>query len=287
MKNSTLKAPDGSYSFTIGDDSCLSLIVGPCVIESRDSILRHIDKIKNACDQFPHIKLVFKSSYDKANRTSAGSFRGLGIQDGLEVLAEVRKEFNVPIITDVHSPQDARLAAEVVDVLQIPAFLCRQTDLLLSVGSQNKVALIKKGQFLHPEDMLYAANKVESMGCSQILLCERGACFGYRDLIVDFRSFSIMRDLGYPVVFDATHSVQMMGGAHGSSSGNRKYVPALSRAALSYGVDALFIECHESPDQAPSDGPNMVPLDYLPKLLESLSKYWLLRKELADNDLLD
>jgi 2-dehydro-3-deoxyphosphooctonate aldolase (KDO 8-P synthase) len=287
MKNSTLKAPDGSYSFTIGDNSCLSLIVGPCVIESRESILRHIDKIKNVCDQFPHIKLVFKSSYDKANRTSAGSFRGLGIQDGLEVLAEVRKEFNVPIITDVHSPQDARLAAEVVDVLQIPAFLCRQTDLLLSVGSQNKVALIKKGQFLHPEDMLYAANKVESMGCSQILLCERGACFGYRDLVVDFRSFSIMRDLGYPVVFDATHSVQTMGGANGSSSGNRKYVPALSRAALSYGVDALFIESHESPDQAPSDGPNMVPLEDLPKLIEGLSRYWLLRKNLDEDGLLN
>jgi 2-dehydro-3-deoxyphosphooctonate aldolase (KDO 8-P synthase) len=287
MNSVTLVAPDSTYDFTIGDDSSLCLILGPCVIESREHLLRHASGIVAMISEYPNLKLVFKSSYDKANRTSGAGFRGLGIDEGLSLLEEVRKEFNVPVITDVHSPEDVKSAASVVDILQIPAFLCRQTDLLVAAGSTGKTTLIKKGQFLHPSDMKFAAEKVKLSGSENILLCERGACFGYRDLVVDFRSFSIMRDAGFPVVFDATHAVQVMGGASGSSSGNREYVPALARAALAFGVDGLFLECHESPETAPSDGPNMLPLEVLPNVLKTLSRYWHLRTSLVSEGVLD
>lgn len=269
-----VNSPDGSSSFVIGNNESLCLIAGPCVIESREMLLRHAEAAIKITSKFNNISLVFKSSFDKANRTSLKGYRGLGIDEGLKILQEVRTEFNVPVITDVHTPEDASLVSEVVDIMQIPAFLCRQTDLLIAVGACSKPVLIKKGQFLHPSDMKFAADKVKSSGNNEILLCERGTCFGYRDLVVDFRSFSIMKDLGYPVVFDATHSVQSMGGAGGSSSGNRTYAPLLSIAAISYGIDALFIECHEDPDSAPSDGPNMINFNSLKELCHKVSALW-------------
>ncbi|HMO18640.1 MAG TPA: 3-deoxy-8-phosphooctulonate synthase [Oligoflexia bacterium] len=273
--------PDCLSSFVIGNQSCLPLILGPCVIESRESVFRHAEKIQALLKSGKSLGIIFKSSYDKANRTSGSSFRGPGLHEGLEILAEVRREFNLPVITDVHSPDEARAAGDVVDVLQIPAFLCRQTDLLMSAGSRKKPVLIKKGQFLHPSDMAFAAGKVSEAGSNQLLLCERGSSFGYRELVVDFRSFAVMRELEYPVVFDATHSVQSIGGSgKGTSSGARKYVPALSRAAISFGVDALFLECHEDPDHAPSDGPNMIPIDLMSTLVSDLSGYWEMGKKI-------
>jgi 2-dehydro-3-deoxyphosphooctonate aldolase (KDO 8-P synthase) len=251
------------------DGSKLVLICGPCVIESREHSLRHAEKIKGIADDC-NLPLIFKSSYDKANRTAGDSFRGLGLDAGLEILAEVRRDIGVPVITDVHSPAEAKIVSEVVDFLQIPAFLCRQTDLLLAAAETKKPVMIKKGQFVAPEDMKFAVQKIESAGNKNAILCERGSCFGYRDLVVDFRGLSIMRSLGVPVVFDATHSVQIMGGAGGKSSGRREFVPMLARAAVAAGVDGIFIEAHEDPDKAPSDGPNMLSLELLPKLLGDL-----------------
>ncbi len=254
----------------IGADAPLTLICGPCVIESRDHALRTAERLLEI-NSSRGFRLVYKSSYDKANRTSAKSFRGPGIDEGLKILNEVRNVHGLPVITDVHSPEEARAAGEVVDIVQIPAFLCRQTTLLLAAGETGKAVMVKKGQFLHPSDMQFAAEKILSTGNEKVLLCERGSCFGYRELIVDFRGLEMMRGLGYPVVFDATHSVQVMGGAGGSSSGNRDMVPSLARAAVAVGIDALFLECHEDPDSAPSDGPNMIPLDQLAPLLEDLA----------------
>ena len=216
------------------------------------------------------IGLIYKSSYDKANRTSQNSYRGVGLKQGLDILAEVKESFSIPVITDVHTPGEAETAARFVDVLQIPAFLCRQTDLLAAAGRTANAVMIKKGQFLHPSDMRYAAQKAASAGSERLLLCERGTCFGYRDLVVDFRGLLQMREIGYPIVFDATHSVQQMGGAGGASSGNREFVPALARAAVAVGVDAVFLECHEAPDEAPSDGPNMLPMQLVKPLLSDL-----------------
>ncbi len=275
-----ISSSDAAKSFTVGDRSSLCMIAGPCVIESRDMIFRHAEAVVGTVSAYPELSLIFKSSYDKANRTSLKGFRGMGMEEGLRILQDIKSEFNVPVITDVHSPEEARAVAEVVDVLQIPAFLCRQTDLLRAAGECGKPVLIKKGQFLHPSDMRYAAEKVKAGGSDQVFLCERGSCFGYRDLVVDFRSFSIMKDLGYPVVYDVTHSVQSMGGADGASSGNRAYVPALAMAAISYGVDALFIECHENPDSAPSDGANMLTLEMLDILCNNISLLWNLKKSM-------
>lgn len=253
----------------LGDSHELLVISGPCVIESRDHALKTAERLK-ALSVSLKMPFVYKSSYDKANRTSVSSYRGMGIHEGLEVLSEVRSQFDIPVITDVHSEEEAKLAGEVVDIVQIPAFLCRQTDLLLAAGQAAANVLVKKGQFLHPSDMKFAAEKVEQAGSANVLLCERGSCFGYRELIVDFRSLGILRGLGYPVVFDATHSVQIMGGKGGSSGGAREWVEPLSRAAVAFGIDALFLECHENPDSAPSDGPNMLPLDRLEPLLTQL-----------------
>lgn len=256
--------------FTIGGGE-LCIIAGPCVIESRDHLLRHAEQVVEICRRV-QVPVIFKSSFDKANRTSSGGYRGLGQEAGLAVLQEVRAQFGVPVITDVHLPDQVRIVAEVVDVLQIPAFLCRQTDLLVAAGETGKPVMVKKGQFLAPQDMKFVAEKIVSTGNKNVLLCERGTCFGYRELVVDFRSFAVMRELGFPVVFDATHSVQVMGGSGGSSSGNREYVPLLARAAVSAGVDAVFLEVHEQPDKAPSDGPNMLPITQLEALLKNLKQ---------------
>ncbi|MFN8389126.1 MAG: 3-deoxy-8-phosphooctulonate synthase [Bdellovibrionota bacterium] len=262
--------------FSIGADEPLAVICGPCVIESRDHVLRMAEAISEICRRV-QVPLIFKSSYDKANRTSASGYRGLGIDAGLKILSEVRTSFQVPVISDVHTEEEAAQCKSVLDVVQIPAFLCRQTSLLEAAGQTGKAVLVKKGQFLAPEDMQFAAEKIRAGGSRHVLLCERGACFGYRDLVVDMRSLVIMRELGDPVVFDATHSVQKMGGAGGKSGGNRAFVPHLARAAVAVGVDAVFLECHDDPDHAPSDGPNMLPLPALQPLLEDLKRVHELR----------
>lgn len=216
------------------------------------------------------LSLVFKSSYDKANRTSLSGRRGVGLDAGLKILGEIKKDFNLPILTDVHSIEEAQSAASVVDVLQTPAFLCRQTDFLIGVGKTGKPINVKKGQFLPPDDMQLVAEKIASTGNTKIMLCERGATFGYRDLVVDMRSLAIMRKSGYPVIFDATHSVQSMGGAGGSSGGSREFIPYLARAAVAVGIDGIFIEAHDNPEHAPSDGPSMLPFSELRAVLESI-----------------
>jgi 2-dehydro-3-deoxyphosphooctonate aldolase (KDO 8-P synthase) len=251
----------------------LLLITGPCQIETLDLALHTAEFIKGLSERFP-VSVVYKSSYDKANRTSLSTARGVGLEEGLRILERVRTTFDLPVLTDVHSPEEAKAAAEVVDVLQIPAFLCRQTDLLVAAGSTRKPVNIKKGQFLAPADMKYAADKVAAGGSKEIFLCERGTSFGYRDLIVDMRSLVIMSELGFPVIFDGTHSVQSMGGSGGMSGGTRSFVPPLVRAACAVGISGLFIECHPNPDSAPSDGPTMIPMHEMPELIESACAIW-------------
>lgn len=250
----------------IGDGG-LALIAGPCVVESRELAFEVATRLKEVCGALG-MPFVFKASFDKANRTSLDSFRSIGFESSLAILAEVREALGVPVLTDVHEPGQAEPAAEVADVLQIPAFLCRQTDLLRAAGATGKPVNVKKGQFMAPADMEFAVRKVAPGGEPRVLLTERGATFGYRDLVVDFRSLAVMRNFA-PVVFDATHSVQSPGGAGGKTGGDRRYVPSLARAAAAFGVDALFIETHPRPDQAMSDGPNMVPLDEIEELLRS------------------
>ncbi len=250
----------------VGGDK-LTLIAGPCVIESEELCLEVASYLKNVSLKLG-IGYIFKSSYDKANRTAISSFRGPGLEKGLEILMKVREEVKVPILTDVHTPEEARIVGEVVDALQIPAFLCRQTDLLLSAGRTGKPINVKKGQFMAPWDMRYVVEKIESTGNRQILLCERGTTFGYNNLVVDFRSLVIMKKLGYPVVFDATHSVQMPGASGGISGGDREMAPYLLRAACAIGVDAIFLETHPYPERALSDSATMLPLQNLPSLLE-------------------
>jgi 2-dehydro-3-deoxyphosphooctonate aldolase (KDO 8-P synthase) len=236
------------------------LIAGPCVIETEDLTLQIADTIQAACDGLP-LQLVFKASFDKANRTSSGSFRGPGIGGGLAILQRVRDTLGLPVTTDVHEPSQAGAIGEVCDLLQIPAFLCRQTDLLLAAAKTGKAVNVKKGQFVAPTDMQYVAEKLEGAGCRDILLCERGTFFGYGRLVNDMKSLVIMRELGAPVIFDATHSVQEPGGLGGATGGNRAMVEPLARAAVAVGIDGLFFETHPNPDQSPSDGANMVPLD--------------------------
>jgi 2-dehydro-3-deoxyphosphooctonate aldolase (KDO 8-P synthase) len=238
----------------------LILIAGPCQIESRDHALMMAEALVTICNS-ARVQLIYKSSYDKANRTSLSGARGSGLEAGLKILEEVRRTFSVPVLSDVHSESEALAAGAVLDALQIPAFLCRQTDLLIAAGKTGRYVNIKKGQFLHPADMQYAAEKVASTGNTNILLCERGSSFGYRDLVVDMRGISIMRKFGYPVIFDATHSVQSMGGSGGSSGGSREFVRPLARAAVAAGAHGVFIECHENPGAAPSDGATMLPLE--------------------------
>jgi 2-dehydro-3-deoxyphosphooctonate aldolase (KDO 8-P synthase) len=263
----------------IGGQNPVALITGPCQLESLDHARMMADRIATACAP-TGTRFIFKASYDKANRSSIGTARGLGMERGLEILGRIREEFGVPVLTDVHEPGHCALAAAVVDVLQIPAFLCRQTDLLLAAGETGRAINIKKGQFLAPWDMKNVAAKVESTGNRRILLCERGTSFGYNTLVSDFRGLPIMAETGWPVVFDATHSVQQPGGLGASSGGQREFVPVLARAACAVGVAALFIETHEAPDTAPSDGPNMVPVHELGALLAQLRAFDALSKGL-------
>jgi 2-dehydro-3-deoxyphosphooctonate aldolase (KDO 8-P synthase) len=263
----------------IGGDNPFALIAGPCQMESLDHARMLCDRLLAACAP-TGTKLIFKASYDKANRTSLSGQRGLGIDVGLRVLADIRAEFGVPVLTDVHEAAQCAVAAQAVDVLQIPAFLCRQTDLLLAAGATGAAVNIKKGQFLAPWDMAHVAAKVESTGNDRILLCERGTSFGYNTLVTDFRGLPQMAATGWPVVFDATHSVQQPGGQGGSSGGQREFVPVLARAACAVGISALFIETHEAPERAPSDGPNMVPVDQMQALIGRLSAFDRLAKGL-------
>jgi len=254
---------------TVGNDLTLTLIAGPCAIESRDHALKTSERLV-AITQQAGVGFIYKSSFDKANRTSIESGRGIGMDEGLRILADVREAHGCPVLTDVHEREQCAPAAEAVDVLQIPAYLCRQTDLLLAAGKTGKAINVKKGQFLAPWDMKHVAAKVASTGNQRILLTERGASFGYNTLVSDMRSLPIMAEEGYPVVFDATHSVQQPGGQGGRSGGQREFVPVLARAAVAVGVGAVFMETHEDPDSAPSDGPNMVPLGDMPALLATL-----------------
>jgi 2-dehydro-3-deoxyphosphooctonate aldolase (KDO 8-P synthase) len=254
---------------TFGGGAPFALIAGPCVIESREHALRHAEAIARICRRL-HVPFVFKSSYDKANRTSGRSFRGVGIEHGLSVLAAAREATGAPVLTDVHDAQQAAAAGEVADVLQIPAFLCRQTDLLLAAAATGRAVNVKKGQFLAPSDMAQVVTKLRDAGNDRILLTERGTSFGYHALVVDFTGFPTMRATGQPLVFDATHSVQRPGGQGDRSGGDRTLVPYLARAAVACGIDGLFLEVHEDPDHAPSDGPNMVRLADLEPLLTEL-----------------
>lgn len=267
----------------IGGGNPVALIAGPCQLEGLDHARRMAEGILAACAP-TGTKLIFKASYDKANRSSIGTARGLGMEAGLEILARIRAEFGVPVLTDVHEPWHCAIAAEAVDVLQIPAFLCRQTDLLLAAGATGKAVNVKKGQFLAPWDMVHVADKIASTGNRRILLCERGTSFGYNTLVTDFRGLPVMAATGWPVVFDATHSVQQPGGRGGSSGGQREFVPVLARAACAVGVSALFIETHEDPDRAPSDGPNMVPLHEMEALIGQLAAFDRLAKRASGGD---
>lgn len=264
-------------NLAIGNDRPLTVIAGPCQLESLDHALMIGTAMKDACEK-AGAQYVFKASYDKANRTSLSGRRGLGIGAGLQALAEVGKRLDVPVLTDVHTAEQCAQAAQAVDILQIPAFLCRQTDLLLAAGDTGAVINVKKGQFLAPWDMPNVVAKIESTGNTRILLTERGTSFGYNTLVADMRSLPQMMQTGYPVVMDATHSVQQPGGLGGTSGGQREFAPVMARAAVSLGIAAVFIETHEDPDNAPSDGPNMIPLDQMPALLHSLLSFDRLAK---------
>ncbi len=262
---------------TCGNDLPLTVIAGPCQLESLDHALMIAETMAEACGA-AGAGFVFKASYDKANRTSLSGRRGLGIDEGLQILGTVRDRIGCPVLTDIHDAEQAVRAAEVVDIIQIPAFLCRQTDLLLAAGQTGAVVNIKKGQFLAPWDMPNVAEKVASTGNDNILLTERGASFGYNTLVADMRSLPIMARTGYPVIMDATHSVQQPGGQGGSSGGQRVFAPIMARAAVALGVAGVFIETHEDPDSAPSDGPNMIPLARMGDLVASLMRFDALAK---------
>lgn len=261
----------------IANDRPFVLIAGPCQIESRGHALEVAAALREMSNA-TGVRVIYKSSFDKANRTSAAAARGVGMVQGLAILAEVRTRTGLPVLTDVHAPEQCAPAAEAVDVLQIPAFLCRQTDLLLAAGRTGRPINVKKGQFLAPWDMANVAAKIASTGNENILLCERGTSFGYNMLVTDFRALPIMARSFYPVVFDATHSVQLPGGQGASSGGEREFAPVLARAALAVGVAGVFIETHPDPDHAPSDGPNMIPLREMPALIRRLAAFDRLAK---------
>ena len=255
--------------YKLGGGGPLFLMAGPCVIEEESMVVDTAHAIKEITAKLG-VPFIFKASYDKANRTSVHSYRGPGIEAGLKLLGRIREEVGVPIVSDVHSPDEATMAGKVLDILQIPAFLCRQTDLLVAAAGTGRVVNVKKGQFLAPEDMVHVVGKLTESGCNAIMLTERGASFGYRNLVSDMRSIPVLAQNGWPVIFDATHSVQMPGGAGEVSGGDRRFIPFLSRAAVAAGCDGLFMEVHPNPDKAKSDGPNQVPLKSLEKLLTSL-----------------
>ncbi len=254
-----------------GGSNPFVLIAGPCVIESKDIVFKIAEKLLKMTRQLD-IPFVFKASYDKANRTSMGSFRGPGLSAGLKILAQVKKEFGVAVLSDAHSAEEMPCAGEVLDIIQIPAFLCRQTDIVVAAGKTGKIINVKKGQFLAPWDMASVVKKLEKTGNDKILLTERGVSFGYNNLVTDFRSLAIMRSLGYPVVFDASHSVQQPGGLGETSGGKSEFIPLLARCAVAAGCDAIFTETHLDPSRALSDGPNMIPLGQLASLLKKLKE---------------
>lgn len=256
-------------SIPVGGQHPIVLLAGPCVIEGLERTLKIGRGIKEITDRLG-IPYVFKASFDKANRSSYSSFRGPGLVEGLKIIQQIKQELGVPVVSDIHCVTQIEQAAEVLDILQIPAFLCRQTDLLYHAGSTGKVVNVKKGQFLAPNDMKHVISKIREAGNENILVTERGASFGYNNLVTDMRSLAIMRSFGYPVVFDATHSVQLPGGAGATSSGQREFVPYLTRAAVATGIDALFMEVHDNPCEALSDGPNMMYLDQLEALLKDV-----------------
>jgi len=260
----------GSYS--IGNDRKIIIIAGPCAMESRAHAIEMAVALKEISEHC-NVGIIYKSSYDKANRTSVSSSRGIGISEALPIFAEIKEVTGLPIVTDVHNASDCAILGEVVDVIQIPAFLCRQTDLLVAAGNTGKALNIKKGQFLAPWDMANVVKKVESTGNNNIMLCERGATFGYNTLVSDMRSLPIMAKTGYPVIFDATHSVQQPGGEGASSGGDRAFAPVLARAAVAVGVAGVFMETHQSPDDAPSDGPNMIYLNKLRGIIDMLIEF--------------
>ncbi len=253
----------------LGSGHPLALIAGPCVIESELQALKIAEQLKRITGDF-QVPFIFKASYDKANRSSIDSFRGPGLHDGLKTLKKIRAELDIPVISDIHKEEEIGPAAEVLDVLQIPAFLCRQTDLLVAAAQSGKPINIKKGQFMAPWDMKNVVRKMEQSGCREILLTERGFTFGYNNLVTDMRSLALLRELGYPVVFDATHSLQLPGGQGTKSGGQRELIPHIARGAVAVGCDGLFMEIHPDPDNALSDGPNMLKLDTLPTLLQQI-----------------
>ncbi len=263
----TINTPDRRYQ--VGPGHPLLLLAGPCVLESGELAWDIAREMKEICSRLG-ISYVFKASFDKANRTSLNSFRGPGLENGLRQLGRIRVEVGVPVVSDIHESTQMEMAADILDLIQIPAFLCRQTDLLVAAAKSGKAINLKKGQFVAPWDMEYAVEKIRDAGCDQLLLTERGASYGYNNLVVDMRSLPVMRGMGCPVVFDATHSVQLPGGAGGSSSGQREFIAPLARAAMAAGIDGLFMEVHPEPDKALCDGPNSWPLDQVEPLLRQL-----------------
>jgi 2-dehydro-3-deoxyphosphooctonate aldolase (KDO 8-P synthase) len=271
VKIVTIHRPGNKEPIKVGAGHPLLLIAGPCVLES-EALAREVASALKEIAERLSVSLVFKSSFDKANRTSLDSFRGPGLEDGLKILADIRQDYQVPVVSDIHESHQVAAASDVLDMLQIPAFLCRQTDLLVAAAKTNKAINLKKGQFVSPWDMENAVNKIKASGNTNLLLCERGFSLGYNNLVVDMRSLPVMRSLGCPVIFDATHSVQLPGGAGGSSGGQREFVPPLARAAVAAGLDGIFMEVHPQPEKALCDGPNSMPLDQVESLLKTLLK---------------
>lgn len=266
-------------TFFIGKGEPLTIISGPCIIESLDHTLACAEMLVEMMRQFP-VNFIFKASYDKANRSSCASFRGVGLHEGLRILEQVKKEFGVPIISDVHTPEEANVAQEVLDVVQIPAFLCRQTDLVLACAATQKPVHVKKGQFMAPWDMKNVVDKITSCGNKNIIIADRGTCFGYNNLVSDMRSIPIMQQFGFPISFDASHSAQLPGSQGSATGGERKYIPTLAKAAIAAGCQALFIESHDNPSAAKSDSATVYPLKELPTLLRTLvSLYEVVAKE--------
>ncbi len=271
MNNVTISGPGKNEPIQVGPGHPFLLFAGPCVLES-EGLAREVAAALKEITERLDISFVFKSSFDKANRTALDSYRGPGLEEGLKILGDIRHDYNVPVISDIHETQQVKVVSEVLDVLQIPAFLCRQTDLLVAAAKSGKAINLKKGQFVSPWDMKNAVHKIWASGNNNLMLCERGFALGYNNLVVDMRSLPVMRSLGCPVIFDATHSVQLPGGAGGSSGGQREFIPPLARAAVAAGLDGIFIEVHPQPEKALCDGPNSMPLDRVESLLKTLLK---------------
>ncbi len=271
MHTIKINYPDNSHVVTFANNAPISFIAGPCAMESREHTIQCALYLREVFEK-AEIPFIFKSSFDKANRTSVAGYRGVGLEEGLDILSEVRQKVCVPVLTDVHTEDQVEKVAAVVDMLQTPAFLCRQTDFIQAVAASNKPVNIKKGQFLAPQDMAQVAKKAMATGNKDIALCERGATFGYQNLVVDYRTFPIMAQTGQPVIFDATHSVQLPSASGGSSSGQREFVPTLACAAVAAGVAGLFMETHPNPETAPCDGPNMIPFSELLSLLQKIKQ---------------